>query len=133
MRKSTSDYPPNWKEIAKAVKDEANWKCIRCNRPHDLKTPGRVLTVHHLTMNPSQNEWWNLAALCAVCHLQIQAKVVMHRQWYLPHSEWFKPYVAGYYASVHGLPTDKQYVMSRIDDLLAIGQGREEAGQLSLV
>jgi len=27
IRKSTGEYPPNWKEIAKAVKDEAGWRC----------------------------------------------------------------------------------------------------------
>ena len=32
---------------------------------------GHVLTVHHLDMNPSNCEWWNLAALCQQCHLKI--------------------------------------------------------------
>jgi hypothetical protein len=29
------DYRENWKEIAKQVKDAAEWKCIRCGHPHD--------------------------------------------------------------------------------------------------
>ena len=49
----------------------------------------------------------------------------MARQWYLPHSAWFQPYVAGYYASLNGLPTDREYVMRNMDRLLAIGHGKE--------
>jgi hypothetical protein len=55
--------------------------------------------------------------------LQIQAKVIMERPWMLEHSEWFKPYAAGYYAHLHGLPDDRETVMQRIDELIAIGQG----------
>lgn len=120
-RKSTGEYPPNWSEIATFVKDVAGWCCVRCGHEHDPKT-GYTLTVHHLDMDPSNCAWWNIPALCQRCHLSIQSRVIMHRQWFLPHSEWFKPYVAGYYASVHGLPTDKEYVLAHIDELLAIGQ-----------
>jgi len=121
-RKSISEYPDNWKEIAKATKDAADWRCVRCGHEHDPKA-GYCLTVHHLTIDPANCRWWNLAALCQRCHLQIQAKVVMERAWYLPHSEWFKPYAAGYYAHMHGLPDDHGYVMAHLDELLAIGQG----------
>ncbi len=47
----------------------------------------------------------------------------MARPWILSHSEWFKPYVAGYYAHANGLPDDKILVMDRIDQLIALGQG----------
>jgi hypothetical protein len=47
----------------------------------------------------------------------------MERPWMLEHSEWFRPYVAGYYAHLHGLPDDRETVMQRIDELIAIGQG----------
>lgn len=123
MRRSTGSYPSNWQEIARGVKDEANWQCVRCNHIHDPKA-GYTLTVHHLDMNPANNEWYNLAPLCQRCHLQIQSKVIMHRPWYLPHSEWFKPYVAGYYAHIHGLPDDKETVLARLDEYLALGQMR---------
>lgn len=116
------DYPPDWKEIADRVKTEAGWMCIRCGHPHDYVT-GHVLTVHHLDLNPSNCRWWNLAALCQKCHLTIQAKVIMERTWMLPHSEWFKPYVAGYYAFHNGLPDDRDSVVPKIDELIAIGQG----------
>jgi hypothetical protein len=72
----------------------------------------------------SPSAWWNIPPLCQRCHLQIQAKVVMERTWMLEHSEWFKPYVAGYYAHEFGKPDDKEYVMEHIDELIALGQGR---------
>lgn len=121
MRKSTGDYPPNWKQIANEVKDAADWQCVRCGHPHDPKA-GYTLTVHHLDLNPANNVWYNLAALCQRCHLRIQAKVILHRPWYLPHSEWFKPFVAGYYAAQQGLPTDRETVLKRMDELLEMGQ-----------
>lgn len=37
------------------------------------------------------------------------------------HSEWFKPYVAGYYANKNGLPTNRDYVMSHLPELLILG------------
>jgi hypothetical protein len=58
----------------------------------------RILTVHHLDGNKGNCRWWNLVALCQRCHLQIQGKVKMERVYPWPHSEWFRPYVAGYYA-----------------------------------
>lgn len=117
----TGDYTPDWKVIAVAIKDEADWCCVRCKHPHEPAT-GYCLTVHHLTGDKSNNAWWNTPALCQRCHLKIQSKVIMHRPWILPHSEWFKPYVAGYYAYVHGRPTDREYVLTHIDELLELGQ-----------
>lgn len=120
-RKSTGEYPPNWNEIATAVKEEAGWCCKRCAHPHDVAA-GYTLTTHHLDLNKSNCEWWNLAALCQRCHLTIQSRVIMERPWFLPHTKWFKPYVAGYYASVHGMPTDKEFVLAHLDELIALGQ-----------
>jgi 5-methylcytosine-specific restriction endonuclease McrA len=116
-------YPPDWKDIAKACKDAAGWRCVRCNHEHDRAT-GHVLTVHHLDMNPANCEWWNLAALCQKCHLSVQARVIMERVWLMPHSEWFKPYCAGYYAFHYGLPHDRDSVLARVDELIALGQGQ---------
>ncbi len=110
-------YPPDWSEIAKRVKDDAGWHCVRCGIPHQK---GHVLTVHHLTMEPSQCAWWNLAALCQQCHLQIQNKVVMEQLWMFEHSAWFRPYAAGYYAHQHGQPEDRAYVMAHLDELLRL-------------
>ncbi len=121
-RRSSSTYPPNWPDIANEVKTQANWRCVRCGHAHDPAS-GHSLTVHHLDLSPANCAWWNLAPLCQRCHLTIQAKVVMERIWYLPHSDWFKPYAAGYYAALHGLPTDRNYVEIHADELIALGQG----------
>lgn len=121
MSKFKGEYPPNWQEIAKAIKDECDWKCIRCGHPHESAS-GHCLTIHHLDNNKSNCAWFNLACLCQRCHLTIQSKVVLERAWYLPHSEWFKPYAAGYYAHINGLPDDKESVLAYMDELLEIGQ-----------
>jgi len=131
-RKSTGIYPPNWNEIAQAVKDAAGWKCIRCDHIHDIPA-GFMLTVHHLDLNPANCAWWNIPALCQKCHLTIQAKVVMERFWMFEHSEWFKPYVAAYYGVRRGYlnPTQdyfeslilvpREMVMMNLRELLQMG------------
>lgn len=125
MRPSTGEYPPDWPEIAKSVKDAAGWKCVRCGHPHDTKA-GYMLTVHHLDLNKSNCAWWNIPALCQRCHLRIQGKVVMEQVWFMPHSGWFKPYVAGYYAHRFGHPEDRKWIEAHLDDLIRLGQGRKE-------
>lgn len=61
----------------------------------------RILTVHHLDGDKANVRWWNLAALCQRCHLEIQARVVMDRVYPYEHSKWFRPYAAGFYAFVY--------------------------------
>lgn len=79
----------------------------------------RILTVHHLDIVKANCRWWNLAALCQRCHLQIQGKVQMARVWPWEHSDWFKPYVAGYYAHVYlGEDLDREQTVERLDELL---------------
>jgi hypothetical protein len=109
-RKSIGEYPPNWKDIAFKVKEDAGWKCVRCGHIHDIPA-GFMLTVHHLDLCPSNCAWWNIPALCQKCHLQIQHKVVMEREWMFDHSEWFQPYVAAYYGVRNGIiqPTTDYY------------------------
>lgn len=121
-KSSGGDYPINWPEIAERCKSEAGWECIRCGHPHDPST-GHTLTVHHIDMNPGNCAWWNLAALCQKCHLTIQAKVRIEQPYLYEHSEWFKPFVAGYHAHLFGLPEDKAYVLENMERLLHIGYG----------
>jgi len=81
----------------------------------------RILTVHHLDMDKANCRWWNLAALCQRCHLQIQGKVQMERVWVWEHSDWFKPYVAGFYAwSYLGEDLTRDEVEGRLDELLEL-------------
>lgn len=97
-----NDYPNHWKEIAFAVKHANGWKCERCKHPNDHAS-GHVLTVHHLDGDKSNYQDWNLAALCQRCHLAIQGRVKMPQMFMesiLDVSEWFKPHLAGYLASI---------------------------------
>jgi hypothetical protein len=121
-RKSISDYPEDWPDIARAVKIEADWCCVRCGHEHDPAN-GYCLTVHHLDLDPANCKWWNIPALCQRCHLEIQARVIMERPWLLEHSEWFKPYVAGYYAyTLLGEDLTRREVEARLEELLSVGQ-----------
>jgi hypothetical protein len=84
----------------------------------------RILTVHHLRLGHDAKRdlrWWNLAALCQRCHLQIQGKVQLERVWPHEHSEWFKPYAAGWYAASYlGEDLTREQVEARLDELLAL-------------
>lgn len=93
-----SDYPDNWPEIAKRIKDGAGWKCERCKHPNDFES-GHVLTVHHLDGNKSNCADWNLAALCQRCHLRIQGRIKMDQIFFseiVGVSDWFKPHLQGF-------------------------------------
>ena len=73
-------------------------------------------------MNKANCYWWNLAALCQRCHLRIQAKVVVSRIWMFEHSEWFKPYVAGRYMYLMGLPQASEwrdFIIRRADAIIS--------------
>ena len=74
-------YPADWPAIAKAVKDAADWQCIRCGHAHEPAT-GYMLTVHHLDMDKANCAWWNLTALCQRCHLNHDrhAQHIPHRK-----------------------------------------------------
>lgn len=90
----------------------------------EVEAAWRILTVHHLLLGQDAKRdlrWWNLAALCQRCHLQIQGKVQMERIWPWPHSDWFKPYAAGWYAWAYlGEELSREATMARMDDLLAL-------------
>lgn len=119
-RRSTSEYPPHWKDLAISIKDEAGWRCARCDHPHDPAT-GHTLTVHHLDLSPANSAWWNLLPLCQRCHLSVQGRVVLDRPWLFEHSEWFKPYVAGWYAFRYlGEQLTRDEVRVRMESLLAL-------------
>lgn len=93
MTKFKGEYPPDWPEIALAVKEANGWKCERCSAEHG--PPPKVLTVHHLDGDKSNCELFNLAALCQRCHLSIQGRVNMFQDYMFSHSDWMEPHVQG--------------------------------------
>lgn len=132
-------YPATWSEIAERVKLEAGNRCIRCGHPrgdvigtrmpctehctHDDDGKHRILTVHHLDGDKSNCRWWNLLALCQVCHLTIQAKVIPERPYLWEHSRWFVPHVCGFYAHYYGQEEiTREEADARPDYWLALGQ-----------
>lgn len=94
----TGDYPADWPEIARRIKEAAGGRCERCGHVHD-PAAGYTLTVHHLTMDKSNCADWNLAALCQRCHLRIQGKVDFEQAYMLPHSAWMQSHVDGFRAA----------------------------------
>lgn len=111
-----------------------DWHPILMTHPSHWLTPGmknieaveaewRVLTVHHLRGVKHDCRWHNLVSLCQRCHLVIQGKVHMERRWNREHSDWFKPYVAGYYAwSILDQEITREDAMERMHELLALEQ-----------
>lgn len=115
----TGEYAVDGKETRRKAREEAGNKCIRCGHANDVMT-GHVLTTHHFDGNKANDAWWNLMALCQRCHLKVQGKVDPRIPFFLRHSEWIKPYVAGFYAHRYeGKDLTREEVMSRIDELLA--------------
>lgn len=81
----------------------------------------RIGTVHHLDGDKANCRWWNLLALCQRCHLTIQSRVNPHQPYMFEHSDWFKPYVAGFYAwKYEGRYLDAAQVAGEMDRLLAL-------------
>lgn len=97
------EYAGDWKQIATRVKDESNWKCVRCDHPHDPKA-GRCLTVHHFNGDKACNEPWNLMALCQACHLSVQARVNPMVGLLVMPAAWSMPYIVGFYEAGNGTP-----------------------------
>jgi hypothetical protein len=117
MRRFTNDYNADGQQKRREARERAGNKCIRCGSP---SVPGKILTTHHFDGDKSNDVWWNLLALCQVCHLQIQGKVDPEQPYFFEHSEWLKPYVAGFYAKKYeGKNLTREQVESRMADLLA--------------
>ena len=120
MRRFTNEYNKDGAEKRRQAREAAGNKCIRCGSP---SVPGRILTTHHFNGDKANDEWWNLLALCQVCHLKVQGRVDPEVPWFLSHSNWLKPYVAGFYASKYeGRNITRDEAMNRLDELLAYEQ-----------
>lgn len=111
-----------WAEAVNSPSTAGEWITDPDGVQIEVEAEWRILTVHHLDGDKANVRWWNLAALCQRCHLEIQSRVVMERVYPHEHSEWFKPYVSGYYAAVYLNEADlsREEVMGRLDELLAL-------------
>jgi len=117
MRNFRNDYKPDGKKKREEARASVGHKCIRCK---SSSVPGKILTVHHFDGDKANDECWNLLPLCQVCHLQVQVKVDPAIPFFLEHTEWLKPYVAGFYAwKYEGRKITREEAESRLDELLA--------------
>lgn len=88
----------------------------------DVEAQWRILTVHHLNGIKHDCRWWNLVSLCQRCHLSVQSRVVMEREYDRAHSEWFRPFVAAFYAWQYlGEEISREEADARREELLALG------------
>jgi hypothetical protein len=86
-----------------------------------IQASSRILTVHHFDGNKENDRWFNLLPLCQRCHLQVQTKVNPEIPFLFEHSDWLKPYVAGYYAlKYQGRDLTREQVMAELETLLAL-------------
>ena len=89
--------------------------------PGPIVARWRILTVHHMDGNKANCAWWNLLSLCQRCHLTIQCKVNPEIPYFLEHSAWAKPYVAGFYAKKYlGQDLSRPEVEGRLEELLKL-------------
>jgi hypothetical protein len=108
-------YPTDWKALAKIVKDEASWRCVRCQHEHCVPT-GHVLTVHHFDGDKANCERWNLMALCQRCHLSVQGRVNPEIGLLTHPSVWAMPYIAGFYEAGRGVPSPSYDLAAWIEE-----------------
>jgi hypothetical protein len=81
----------------------------------------RILTVHHANGRKADLRWFNLLALCQRCHLSVQSRVQMERIYPFEHTDWFKPYVAAFYALKYlNQELGRPEAEARQDELLAL-------------
>ncbi|WP_281648761.1 hypothetical protein [Parendozoicomonas sp. Alg238-R29] len=61
-----SGYTANWAAISTKIRRQLNYHCEHCGV--DLKDHTRLLHVHHINGNKTDNRRENLRGLCANCH-----------------------------------------------------------------
>lgn len=88
---------------------------------HPVFAQWRIGTVHHFDGKKDNCVWWNLLALCQRCHLKTQARVDPQVPYILEHSDWLKPYVAGFYAwKYEGKQLTREQIVADMPRLLAL-------------
>ena len=112
-------YNADGKEKRRQAREVAGNQCIRCGHLNDPANH-YVLTTHHFNGDKSNDSWWNLLALCQRCHLSVQNRVTPDVPFFLEHSQWLKPYVAGFYAwKYEGRQISRREALERLSELLA--------------
>src|SRR5450432_85465 len=69
-------YPPNWKELSRACKERAGWRCERCKVKQKARRKSKrtgewyrvYLHAAHVFLNDTQNPHAPLMCLCPTCH-----------------------------------------------------------------
>ena len=85
MKKNNSYSHPKWKLITKLIiTNRANNKCEICgvhNYYMSSKTSiGTILTVAHLDNDTKNNRFENLIALCQICYLANEKRIVLEKE-----------------------------------------------------
>ncbi|WP_457937097.1 HNH endonuclease [Aeromonas veronii] len=62
----TSNYTTDWPSISSRLRAELNYTCEQCGV--NLKSNTRLLHIHHINGNKSDNDRKNLRGLCVDCH-----------------------------------------------------------------
>ncbi len=88
-------YPPNWKELSRACKDAAGWRCQRCKVRHGARRKSKRtrewyrvwLHAAHVHLHDTLNPHPLLMSLCPRCHgrydyrLRQRENVVTSERW----------------------------------------------------
>lgn len=79
MAHKPEKYHPQWKDISRQIKEQAEWKCEgttrfpNCEAKHGEEHPETgskvILTVAHMDHTTTNDDPSNLRALCQRCHL----------------------------------------------------------------
>jgi hypothetical protein len=115
-----------------APTDDACGAAVHAVGVGNAEAQWRVLTTHHLNGVKADCRWHNLVPLCQRCHLTVQGKVRMDRPWPWEHSDWFKPYVAAFYAIKYAgvREISRADVEATLDELLEMGMAHEREERL---
>jgi len=75
---TTKEYTSDWDKRAAEIKKAVGYRCQMCRKqcykPKErVRTTKKVLTVHHINGDTKNDALVNLIALCAPCHLRVEA------------------------------------------------------------
>ncbi len=63
-----NDYPADFDDISKRVREQRGWRCENCCRDFSRATDRECLHVHHKNGMKNENHGANLQVLCLGCH-----------------------------------------------------------------